>query len=127
MIDNSIVNLGQEVNEGGKEMRRSDREEALRIVDECLYANMAMATKSGKPYCIPISIARDGEEIIIHAAKEGKKMRHEVAGGNDAILVTPTDGPNCCLIEIEGHAKPAGKNWSPKAKDLISDAWTVTE
>lgn len=59
-------------------MRRKDREMdqafALDVVDRCEYAVMAMASKTGDPYCVPITIARDGKYIYFHCAKAGTKI-----------------------------------------------------
>lgn len=59
-------------------MRRKDREMdeafALKIADQCEYAVMSMIDSEGAPYCVPISIARDGQTIYFHCAKEGKKV-----------------------------------------------------
>ena len=57
-------------------MRRKDHEMdkdfALMVVDKCEYAVLGMADKQ-QPYCIPITIARDGDFIYFHSAKQGRK------------------------------------------------------
>ncbi len=59
-------------------MRRKDREMdkdfALAVVDKCEYAALALFAADGFPYCLPITIARDGDHIYFHSAKEGKKI-----------------------------------------------------
>ncbi len=59
-------------------MRRKDREMhtdfAWKIVDKCEYAVLAMADTDGSPYCIPISICRDGSSVYFHCALQGKKL-----------------------------------------------------
>lgn len=54
--------------------REMDREFALAVTDKCEYATLAMAAKEGEPYCIPVTIARDGEKIYFHCAKVGTKV-----------------------------------------------------
>lgn len=58
-------------------MRRKDREMdegfALGIADKCEYAVLSMADHHGDPYCVPISIVREGQNIFFHCAKDGKK------------------------------------------------------
>lgn len=58
-------------------MRRNDRERdmdfALGVIDKCEYGVMAMNTSDGEPYCVPLSVVRDGDKIYFHAAREGKK------------------------------------------------------
>jgi nitroimidazol reductase NimA-like FMN-containing flavoprotein (pyridoxamine 5'-phosphate oxidase superfamily) len=60
-----------------RNMRRKDRQTsrdfALSIVDKCLFAVMATVNDDGSPYCIPLSIARSGEWIYFHCAREGHK------------------------------------------------------
>ncbi|MGN0690827.1 MAG: pyridoxamine 5'-phosphate oxidase family protein [Oscillospiraceae bacterium] len=59
-------------------MRRKDREMskefALDVFDSCEYAVMAMTDEKGLPYCLPMSLARDGEYIYFHCAEEGSKL-----------------------------------------------------
>lgn len=54
--------------------REMDREFALAVTDKCEYATLAMAAKDGEPYCVPVTIARDGEKIYFHCAKVGTKV-----------------------------------------------------
>ena len=59
-------------------MRRKDRELsrdlALAIVDKCAYSVMATVNADGSPYCIPLSLAREGEWLYFHCALEGHKI-----------------------------------------------------
>ena len=61
-----------------REMRRKDREKtkdfALAVVDKCTYAVMATVNPDGTPYCVPLSIVRDGEWLYFHCAPEGQKI-----------------------------------------------------
>jgi len=58
-------------------MRRKDREKtvdfALEVADKCAYSVMATVNQDGSPYCIPLSMAREGEYLYFHCAKEGHK------------------------------------------------------
>ena len=69
-------------------MRRKDRqmpkEFALQVVDKCEYAVLSMISNN-QPYCLPITIVRDDENIYFHCAKAGQKY--------DALL----KNPNVCL------------------------------
>jgi nitroimidazol reductase NimA-like FMN-containing flavoprotein (pyridoxamine 5'-phosphate oxidase superfamily) len=59
-------------------MRRADRERdrsfAEHVVDSCLYAALATVNENGSPYCVPLSIVRDGEWIYFHCARGGHKI-----------------------------------------------------
>jgi nitroimidazol reductase NimA-like FMN-containing flavoprotein (pyridoxamine 5'-phosphate oxidase superfamily) len=59
-------------------MRRKDRERdrsfAETVVDKCLYAVLATVNDDGSPYCVPLSIVREGEWIYFHGAHEGHKI-----------------------------------------------------
>ena len=61
-----------------REMRRKDRERdrsfAEAVVDTCLYAVLATVNGDGSPYCVPLSIVREGEIIYFHCAREGRKI-----------------------------------------------------
>lgn len=58
-------------------MRRGDREMpeafALAVTDKCGYAVISMTDTEGNPYCVPVSIAREGGALYFHSAKEGVK------------------------------------------------------
>lgn len=58
-------------------MRRKDREMpeefAWAVADRCPWAVLAMAGRSGEPYCVPVSIAREGKRLYFHAARAGQK------------------------------------------------------
>ena len=54
--------------------REMDRDFALMVVDKCEYATLAMIDKDGSPYCVPITIARDGNSVYFHSAKDGQKI-----------------------------------------------------
>lgn len=53
--------------------RETDRDFALDVCDRCAYAVLAMLDKDGGPYCLPLSIVRDGDNIYFHAATGGHK------------------------------------------------------
>ena len=59
-------------------MRRKDRERdrqfALDVIDRCEYGVAALATAGDTPYCIPLSLVREGEELYFHCALEGTKL-----------------------------------------------------
>lgn len=59
-------------------MRRKDREMdqafAFMVLDRCEYATLATVNPDGTPYCIPVTIAREGEDLFIHSAMKGQKL-----------------------------------------------------
>ena len=61
-------------------MRRKDRKQtkdfALAVVDKCAYSIMATVNPDGSPYCIPLSLVRDGEWLYLHSALEGHKIEN---------------------------------------------------
>ena len=62
------------------EMRRKDRKKssefALLVIDKCAYSVMATVNPDGSPYCIPISLAREGEWLYFHCAHDGQKIEN---------------------------------------------------
>ena len=60
-----------------RDMRRKDREKpadfALGVADTCAFAVMGTVNSDGSPYCIPLSLAREGEWLFFHCATEGHK------------------------------------------------------
>lgn len=61
-----------------RNMRRKDREKskefALAVVDTCACSMMSTVNPDGSPYCVPLSMARDGEWLYFHSAHEGQKI-----------------------------------------------------
>ncbi|MDR2258526.1 MAG: pyridoxamine 5'-phosphate oxidase family protein [Treponema sp.] len=70
-------------------MRRTDRERdrsfAERVVDTCLYGVLATVNGDGSPYCVPLSIVREGEWIYFHCARKGRKIDN-LKGRNQVCL-----------------------------------------
>ena len=58
-----------------RSVRRKDREiprdEALAVVDNCIYSTIGTVNPDGTPYCIPLSMIREGEWLYFHCAMEG--------------------------------------------------------
>lgn len=80
-------------------MRRKDRERdrnfALDVIDKCEYGVLAMTAKDGEAYCVPLSIARQGDDIYFHAAQEGLKT--ECLRKNPKVCLT-------CVGDVEPQA-----------------------
>lgn len=59
-------------------MRRKDREMskefALSVIDKCEYAVLGISDENGVPYCVPITIVRDGNTVYFHSAQQGLKV-----------------------------------------------------
>ena len=60
-------------------MRRNDREVSSRewmmeVLDRCEWIELAMAGRDGWPYIVPLNYGFTDDFIIIHCAKEGKKI-----------------------------------------------------
>ena len=82
-------------------MRRKDREMsrefALSVVDKCEYAVMAMTDTDNMPYCLPVTIVREGDSIYFHSAMEGRKI--------DILR----DNPSICMTCVGDTNIPPGK------------------
>lgn len=61
-------------------MRRKDREMpkefAEAIIEKCEYFVMATVGPGGEPYCVPLSLAREGDWLYFHCAHEGHKIEN---------------------------------------------------
>ena len=60
-------------------MRRKDREMpeefAWEVADRCPWMVLSMTGPEGQPYCVPLSMAREGRSFYVHCAREGEKTR----------------------------------------------------
>ena len=90
-------------------MRRRDREMpkefALEIADKCEYAVLSMVDADA-PYAVPVSIARDGDSIYFHCAKEGRKT--------DILKAYP----RVCLVCV-GDVRPAEDKFTTEYESAI--------
>ena len=59
-------------------MRRKDREMpeefAWEVADRCPWMVLSMTGPEGQPYCVPLSMAREGRSFYFHCAREGRKL-----------------------------------------------------
>ena len=99
-------------------MRRQDKEVsrdiALEIIDRCSYGTLA--TIGEMVYAVPLSMARDGETLYFHGAKEG----HKTANLNQ--------NPSCCVSFVGQTNIPEGEfNISYESATVFGKAVEVTE
>lgn len=116
-------------------MRRADREMpkefALEIVDKCPYAIISMID-CDTPYAVPVSIARSGDSIYFHCAKEGRKTNVLTSYPRVSIVcvgnVTPSSDKFTTEYEsaiIAGNARQVIKDEEKvKALRLICERYT---
>ena len=59
-------------------MRRKDRqmnkEFGYDLIDRSAYGVLSMVDENNGPYAIPLSLARKGEFLYFHSAKDGRKV-----------------------------------------------------
>ena len=85
-------------------MRRQDKEitdpnELHHILDEARVVHLGMVD-GGRPYVVPLNIAREGDELWLHCAAEGRKLRCLRADPSVCVeverLIEVTSGPTAC-------------------------------
>ena len=77
--------------------RKQSREFAENVIDKCGFFVMASTGAGGEPYCIPLSMVREGQQLYFHSAPEGHKidnLRH-----NNRV----------CVFCVADYRIPAGK------------------
>ncbi len=79
---------------------------ALEVMDKSPYITVSMSDEDGKPYAVPLSLARVGEATFyFHCAMEGKKL--DILKKNPAVCLTavatckPTVGPKDNSFTLE--------------------------
>lgn len=59
-------------------MRRKDREMnrdwGVQVIDRAPFAVLSITDPNGDPYSIPLSVARDNEQLYFHSARSGTKV-----------------------------------------------------
>ncbi|MCL2478391.1 MAG: pyridoxamine 5'-phosphate oxidase family protein [Treponema sp.] len=73
------------------------RDFADEVIDKCGFFVMATTDPSGEPYCIPLSMAREGQWLYFHSALEGHKIDN--LRFNNRVCI-------CC---VGAYRIPAGK------------------
>jgi hypothetical protein len=92
-------------------MRRSDREitdraELLRILAEARVCRVAMSDHD-RPYLVPLAFALDGEDIVLHSARAGRKL--DILRRNPAVCFEVEEGveidvgPSPCATGMRFH------------------------
>ena len=85
-------------------MRRADKgitdpDELHRILDEALVLHLGMVD-DGRPYVVPLNFAREGDELWLHCASEGRKLdclrRQPSVCVEVERLIQITSGPTAC-------------------------------
>jgi nitroimidazol reductase NimA-like FMN-containing flavoprotein (pyridoxamine 5'-phosphate oxidase superfamily) len=56
------------------EKRKMNRDFAEAVIDKCGFFVMATVGPDNQPYCVPLSMTRDGEWLYFHCAQEGHKI-----------------------------------------------------
>lgn len=107
-------------------MRRKDREMdpdfAREVIDRSQFGVLACVTPAGKPYAIPLSIARDGDRLFFHSATAGSKVEYLPDGQEVALtFVSHVQVPE--LFSTEELAKIA--NEPGAASQLGSKVFTT--
>ena len=69
-----------------KEMRRSDRAELDRLLDEELVGTLATVTTDGEPWAVPMLYARVGDRVLLHGSTGAGALRRVAAGAPPWIL-----------------------------------------
>ena len=92
-------------------MRRKDREMppefALTVADKCEYAVISMTDISGEPYCVPVTIARDGNAVYFAKDTETKKA------------VLASDKKHLLLDHVKDFTCEKKEDKEKKQKDIL--------
>lgn len=56
--------------------RETSKEEALAALDRAPCGILSVIDDKGEPYCVPLSLARDGDWLYFHCALEGYKIKN---------------------------------------------------
>lgn len=68
-----------------RERRRRDRAELDRLADEVLVATVATVTDDGRPWVVPMLVARAGDRLLLHGSTGAGALR-QVAGGAETVV-----------------------------------------
>ena len=75
-----------------RDRRRLDRAELDRLADEVLVATVATVTEDGRPWVVPMLVARDGDRLLLHGSTGAGALRRIAAGTEAAVEMHVVDG-----------------------------------
>ena len=83
--------------------REMNREFAEAVIDKCRFFVMATVSQGEEPYCVPISMVREGEWLYFHSAMEGHKIENLKANNHVCISCVGDTGipPGKFTMEYE--------------------------
>jgi nitroimidazol reductase NimA-like FMN-containing flavoprotein (pyridoxamine 5'-phosphate oxidase superfamily) len=70
----AILWAGADMRSMRRKEREMPREFAEELIDKSVFGVMATVGSDGMPYSVPLSFAREGNELYFHCAREGHKI-----------------------------------------------------
>ena len=108
-------------------MRRKDREMdqnfAKEVIDRSQFGVLACVTPTGSPYAVPLSLARNGENLFFHSALKGSKVDY-LADGQEVAL---TFVSHVHVPELFTPEELAGMLNDPEAGAILGSKVFTTE
>jgi hypothetical protein len=74
-----------------REMRRRDRAQLDRLLDEELAGTLATVSDDGRPWAVPMLYARVGDRILLHGSTGAGALRRVAAGAEAVLAVHAVD------------------------------------
>lgn len=75
-----------------KERRADDRAQLDRLLDETLVATLATVSEDGRPWVVPMLLARDGDRLLLHGSTGAGALRQVAAGAEAVVCAYAVDG-----------------------------------
>ena len=75
-----------------KERRADDRAALDRLLDETLVATLATVSDDGRPWVVPMLLARDGDRLLLHGSTGAGALRQVGAGAEAVVCAYAVDG-----------------------------------
>lgn len=101
--------------------REMDREFAYSLIDKASFGTLSLRDED-KPYGIPLSLVREGDNLYFHSAKQGKKV--ELLAHNPYVSVTFVGDTNIPELFSQEELEEMARDES-KAAVLISNVFTT--
>lgn len=75
-----------------KERRRAERAQLDRLLDEVLVATLSTVSDDGRPWVVPMLLARHGDRLLLHGSTGAGALRHVAAGSEAVVCAYAVDG-----------------------------------
>ena len=111
-----------------KDRRLAEREELDRLLDEVLVATLSTVSADGRPWVVPMLLARHGDRLLLHGSTGAGALRQVATGAEAVVCVYAVDGLVLASSMFEHSANyRSAVVRGPLVRVTGDEAWTALD